>query len=187
MRDIVERLYDRAVCSPPQNSCRNDWLCDQAAAEITRLRADLAAAERERDEAHNWSETVERHGTDDFDALAEQWTSKDFVQRLIRAGSSVFAKWANDELTKRHHQLVSDIAHQAFVEGALCGVRAEMAKGAADLAAAQEREQRMREALEWYGEQARLCRIVHKEGDAGRHALNNDGGKRARAALGEPQ
>lgn len=42
---------------------------------------------------------------------------------------------------------------------------------------------RLREALEWYGEQARLCRLVHREGDAGRHALNADGGSRARAAL----
>lgn len=47
------------------------------------------------------------------------------------------------------------------------------------------------ESLAWYGEQARLCRIIHKEGDAGRHALDADGGKRARAALrdlnpGEP-
>jgi len=41
----------------------------------------------------------------------------------------------------------------------------------------------MREALEWYGEQARLARLVHSEGDAGRNALAADGGKRARAAL----
>lgn len=39
------------------------------------------------------------------------------------------------------------------------------------------------EALKWYGEQARLCRLVHSEGDKGRHALAEDGGKRARAAL----
>lgn len=38
-------------------------------------------------------------------------------------------------------------------------------------------------ALEWYAEQARLCRLIHSEGDAGRHALADDGGKRARAAL----
>ena len=37
--------------------------------------------------------------------------------------------------------------------------------------------------LAWYGEQARLCRLIHSEGDAGRHALDNDGGKRALAAL----
>ena len=37
--------------------------------------------------------------------------------------------------------------------------------------------------LAWYGEQARLCRLIHSEGDAGRNALAADGGKRAREAL----
>ena len=56
----------------------------------------------------------------------------------------------------------------------------------ADLADAQAQEiERLRAALAWYGEQARLCRLIHSEGDAGRHALDNDGGKRARAALGD--
>ena len=39
------------------------------------------------------------------------------------------------------------------------------------------------EALEWYGEQTRLCRLIHGEGDAGRQALAADGGKRAQSAL----
>ena len=38
MTDIIERLYDRRVCSAAQNSCRNDYICEEAAAEITRLR-----------------------------------------------------------------------------------------------------------------------------------------------------
>lgn len=46
-----------------------------------------------------------------------------------------------------------------------------------------DRLERAEAALSWYGEQARLCRLVHSEGDAGRHALDDDGGKRARAAL----
>lgn len=37
--------------------------------------------------------------------------------------------------------------------------------------------------LEWYGEQTRLCRLIHREGDAGRDALASDGGKRARTFL----
>ena len=44
---------------------------------------------------------------------------------------------------------------------------------------------RLREALEWYGEQSRLARLIRREGDSGRHALQDDGGKRARAALGD--
>ena len=45
------------------------------------------------------------------------------------------------------------------------------------------RELRLREALEWYGEQARLARLIHSEGDKGRNALAADGGEKARAAL----
>jgi len=45
---------------------------------------------------------------------------------------------------------------------------------------------RLREELAWYGEQARLARLIHSEGDAGRNELAADGGKRARAAL-EPR
>lgn len=41
----------------------------------------------------------------------------------------------------------------------------------------------LREALEWYGEQARLARLIHSEGDKGRWALAEDGGKRAREVL----
>lgn len=43
--------------------------------------------------------------------------------------------------------------------------------------------QRLCEALAWYGEQARLARLIHSEGDAGRRNLEADGGSRARAAL----
>jgi len=42
---------------------------------------------------------------------------------------------------------------------------------------------RLGEALAWYGEQARLARLIHSGGDAARHALAADGGTRARAAL----
>jgi hypothetical protein len=57
----------------------------------------------------------------------------------------------------------------ARIEQALTEARAEI--------------ERLRGALEWYGEQTRLCRIIHSEGDKGRNALSDDGGKRARAAL----
>lgn len=39
------------------------------------------------------------------------------------------------------------------------------------------------EALDWYGEQTRLCRLIHSEGDAGRNALADDGGSIARTVL----
>lgn len=53
-----------------------------------------------------------------------------------------------------------------------------------DVSALQERVRVLEEALGWYGEQARLCRLITREGDVGRHALDADGGKRAREALG---
>lgn len=54
----------------------------------------------------------------------------------------------------------------------------------ADIARSQERAQaRIQETLKWYGEQARLCRLIHSEGDKARNALAADGGKRAQDAL----
>jgi hypothetical protein len=41
----------------------------------------------------------------------------------------------------------------------------------------------LRETLAWYGDNARLARLVHSGGDPGRHALAGDGGKRAQAML----
>ncbi len=41
---IVERLRDRGVCSIAQNSCRNDWVCEEAATTIEDLLAELSAA-----------------------------------------------------------------------------------------------------------------------------------------------
>lgn len=59
---------------------------------------------------------------------------------------------------------------------------------AADAAAAKlmsidDRIAKLEAELSWYGEQTRLCRLIHSEGDAGRHALAADGGKRARQVL----
>ncbi|MCP4410206.1 MAG: hypothetical protein GY807_21175 [Gammaproteobacteria bacterium] len=33
--------------------------------------------------------------------------------------------------------------------------------------------------VKWYGEQARLARLIHSGGDKGRHKLSADGGKKA--------
>ena len=51
------------------------------------------------------------------------------------------------------------------------------------VAAMEKRVAELETELAWYGEQARLCRLIHSEGDAGRNALAADGGKRARNAL----
>lgn len=58
------------------------------------------------------------------------------------------------------------------------------------MAALREKEERVKaleEVLEWYGEQSRLARLIHREGDAGRHAIAADGGKRARSVLSSVQ
>ena len=41
----------------------------------------------------------------------------------------------------------------------------------------------LKTALAWYGEQARLARLLHSGGDIGRHELAADGGKKAKVAL----
>ena len=43
--DLVKRLHDRRVCSPAQNSCRNDHVLNQAADRIEELEDRLARAE----------------------------------------------------------------------------------------------------------------------------------------------
>lgn len=62
--------------------------------------------------------------------------------------------------------------------------RSEVADAIEALAAKDKaRIERLEAALRWYGEQARLARLIHSEGDAGRNALARDGGEYARAAL----
>ena len=56
-------------------------------------------------------------------------------------------------------------------------------EAAAEITRLREEVEKLKVALAWYGEQARLARLVHSEGDRGRHALADDGGKRASAAL----
>jgi len=52
--------------------------------------------------------------------------------------------------------------------------------------ALRENREQLERALCWYGENARLCKLIHSEGDLGRNNLDADGGSRARAALGAP-
>jgi hypothetical protein len=56
-------------------------------------------------------------------------------------------------------------------------------KSAAERDALRAQVATLREALGWYGENARLCRLIHSGGDIGRKALDEDGGEKARGAL----
>lgn len=53
------------------------------------------------------------------------------------------------------------------------------------LLAAEAELAKVREALLWYEENVRNCRKITSEGNDARHALDRDGGERARAALAE--
>lgn len=53
----------------------------------------------------------------------------------------------------------------------------------AEVAARDARIAEAEEVIAWYGEQARLARLIHSEGDDGRAALSADGGNRARTFL----
>lgn len=75
------------------------------------------------------------------------------------------------------------VALAALLSGRRQGTKPEEAEIEAARSALLARYEEMRAALEWYGENARLCRLIHSEGDAGRNALSNDGGKLARATL----
>lgn len=135
---LVERLRKeadprnlRAVQSRPLLNEAATALADRNAkiAEMERerddfrssLQANLDEVTRERDEAVNWTATVERHGTDGFDDLAEAWLSLPAIQRITNAVTSTFSKWANDELMGRFrtHQL-------SKVECPKCGGTGEM-------------------------------------------------------------
>ena len=83
----------------------------------------------------------------------------------------VVSEWLSLVETFTPHNY-SRVRHVPVCQGEVSAIRAL-------LLAYQERGR----ALEWYGEQARLARLIHSEGDAGRRALTDDGGKRARAAL----
>jgi hypothetical protein len=42
MGDLIERLLDRGVCSIYHNSCRNDMVCEEAAAALEAKDAEIA-------------------------------------------------------------------------------------------------------------------------------------------------
>jgi len=58
-------------------------------------------------------------GLDNIDAAADRWLELLDVQRMARAITSVFSKWANDDIMDRFHEKVVALMHQAFVEGAV--------------------------------------------------------------------
>lgn len=83
--DLVKRLCDRRVCSPAQNSCRNDWVLDQAADRIEELEAErddyanrLMQADNTYTEMHLHIEELEAKLAKAVEALyvIEGWSNK---------------------------------------------------------------------------------------------------------------
>lgn len=75
-------------------------------------------------------------------------------------------------VTHAHCQIVTPTGTAESYDAAIAAVAALFAERDA-----------LREALDWYAKQAELCRKIGGLGDAGRHALDADGGRRAHAAL----
>lgn len=118
------RQWDRA-CAEFSLACTEDAIL-ALYAERDEARSRVAEAEAERDDAVNWSAIVDRHGLDGFDALADTWLRMEAIQRLNNAVTSVFAKWANNELMGRFKEHITNVMHESFVEGCIVGVRAEL-------------------------------------------------------------
>ena len=103
--------------------------------------AALAEITKERDEALDWSTTVDSHRLDQFDDLADAWLTLKPIERMYNAVCSVFSEWANDELMVRFKGSLRAITHQAFVEGCIVGTHASqatIARQAAELAGLKE-------------------------------------------------
>lgn len=83
--DLTERLRDRRVCSPAQNSCRNDYICDLAAARIEELEAKLAVAVEALGTA--LSEMVDY--ADTHPAWSEIWEAREAARTTLAELSSV--------------------------------------------------------------------------------------------------
>lgn len=143
--ELVERLRRAQAISDLEGSLFGDVMGNAADA-LTSLRTKLAEVEAERDEAVNWTATVERHGTDGFDALADTWLSMEAIKRVNNAVTSVFAKSSNDEIMGRFKQHMTDTMHLSFVEGCIVGVKAEMVNSSALSTRLQEAEKALEEA-----------------------------------------
>ena len=90
--------------------------------------ARIAELEAELERANNWNEQVTGFGLDRLDELADAWIERTEITRLFSAVSSVFAKWANDDIIARFKQAQADLAHLSYVEGAISGANIALAR-----------------------------------------------------------
>ncbi len=123
-------------------------------------------------------------------SLVERLRARAAAEREIQRNNETVAAALAPQLEafERHDGTHNTFALRLMLDHRSCAKHdAELAAdwdAAADaLTAAEAKVARMGEALEWYGERARLARLIHSGGDPARFELSDDGGKRARAAL----
>lgn len=92
------------------------------------LREENAKLQEEIEERDEWLQVVDTTPLDEFDRLGEYWTSRFVIVRMSNAIASVFSKFAPEPIMARFRQGMRNIMQQAFVEGAIAGVRNERAR-----------------------------------------------------------
>lgn len=129
-RDMKRRAARGTHPDMPSETCIDTLAAHVATltAKLEAERAKLKNVEAERDEAVNWSHIVDTCPMDDFDRVGEQWIALNSIQRMFRALASVFQKTAGPGIMDRFNSSMNAIAHQAFVEGCLVGVKSERAR-----------------------------------------------------------
>lgn len=144
------------------------------AAQLAKVEAERGIAKRE---AACMRETSIRNARERNAAEARAEAAEALSERLkLEAqGHAMEARTANSTIAEIYQVVTGSTGEPGNWHGA-APVRAAFE-------ALRERVAVLEEALDWYGEQARLARLIHSEGDLGRWALAEDGGKRARNAL----
>lgn len=121
-----------------------------------------------------------QQGQGDVVGRSGEWTFTDCL-KVAQAG---YGEWA---LNPRNDSATEHLAGTVIISDMMACIAEAFRRALANAPLSSSRgEQGWRETLEWYAEQSRLSRLIHSEGDAGRHALAADGGKRARAVLDAP-
>ena len=123
--ELVEALKPFGIDAVDLDMLQRGDKLDKAGAKFSAAMERLLA---ERDEAVNWIETVERHGTDGFDALADTWLAMEAIKPHIgqpinwwksfgKMGPSRLA----DCLLAHHPQGIDNpaVAHRLFIDVAL--------------------------------------------------------------------
>lgn len=152
-RGEIAKLYEQQFCRI------NEWrLARENERILLERRAEAAEAradkaERERGEARSKAASLQRQ--------AECWAME--------------ARGANATIGEAYQAVTGATGEPGNWNGAR-PIKDALAEQLARIAA-------LEKALGWYGEQARLARLIHSEGDKGRYALAEDGGSRARATL----